>query len=940
MIESVLHAIKYVAYDEPSKPVVNGSKEKPAKSANKASFKLKRKGRLQSTPSSTFISSNKLENIIWFIRCWDPVSCHEVYMITIGLGGLATGTTSDGMKGRTVAVTTEDMQKRRNDTFGGNEATKKTKKNLLKQQYGNFKAEASKTLEQTFNRLEIIVSQLEFMDIEIKQDDLNQKFLTSLAPEWLMHTIKKSESQNMAFISSSKNSSGNKEVNTASVPTASTQVSPAGANVAPASISLDTACAYITFQSNGSQIKYEDINQIDEDDNEEMDIKAPRSQDKGRRDNYRQGSKVEEQALKALMAIDGVGWDWSYMANEEENHALVADEEAPTEFALMAKSGTDNEVEARLVEFKNQEAKFCEKIRGLELKVEFKTETIEYLTNQLKSLKNEKEGLESKLTGFKSATKDLDHLIGSQRSDKIKEGLPEFADDTITNYTRPSPSVESNPNDLQNSSSSASENGESTGSILSKPEIKFVKPTNSLTVAKTDKKETVRKPTFKYAELYRKTTKRSNVRGNQRNWNNLKSHQLGKNFVMKKACYNCGGIDHLSYNCGKWVEHGRSWPKNNNTHKSRTPRTGNSQINIDDKGYWDSGCSRHMTGNISYLTDYEPYDGGTPRQHNMYTIDLNNVVPHKDLTCLVAKASADESMLWHRRLGHLNFKTMNRFTWTLFLKTKDETSGILRNFIIEIENLKELRVKIIRCNNGGEFRNKEMNDFCSRKSIKREFSKARTLQQNGVVERRNRTLIEVARTMLADAKLPVTFWAEAVNTACTKEAAGQDVKKDVSSLRYIALPNCGNSNPTATSINPPADHMETLAVETPIPTVSSPVPTACLDVSLEPSSDTRLISKRVTSQDDTSSLDNILTLTNRFEDILGVTTNTDDTNRVEADLGNREDNISASPTPTLRIHKDHSKTQINILFWKLDCRWSIKFREGLLGIKCTRHSHY
>nr|GEU64175.1 hypothetical protein [Tanacetum cinerariifolium] len=104
-------------------------------------------------------------------------------------------------------------------------------------------------------------------------------------------------------------------------------------------------------------------------------------------------------------------------------------------------------------------------------------------------LKKEKEGLESKLTG-----------------------LPEFADDTNTDYTRPSPSVESNPNDLQNSSSSASENGESIGSIVSKPEIKFVKPADSPTVVKTEKKETVRKPSIKYAELYRKTTKRFNGR--------------------------------------------------------------------------------------------------------------------------------------------------------------------------------------------------------------------------------------------------------------------------------------------------------------------------------------------------------------------------------------------------------------------------------------------
>nr|GEY29979.1 hypothetical protein [Tanacetum cinerariifolium] len=199
---------------------------------------------------------------------------------------VATCSTNEGTgkkKGRTVALTTEDIQKRKNDEkarttlllafpdehqlrfskyktaqelwdailniFGGNEATKKMKKNLLKQQYENFKAEGSKTLEQTFNRLQAIVSHLEFMDIEIKQDDLNQKFLTI------------------------KNSSGNEEVNTDSIPIASTYVSPASTNIRAASISQDTACAYIALRSNGSQIKFEDITQIDEDDMEEMDIK-------------------------------------------------------------------------------------------------------------------------------------------------------------------------------------------------------------------------------------------------------------------------------------------------------------------------------------------------------------------------------------------------------------------------------------------------------------------------------------------------------------------------------------------------------------------------------------------------------------------------------------------------------------------------------------------
>nr|GEU82967.1 hypothetical protein [Tanacetum cinerariifolium] len=138
-----------------------------------------------------------------------------------------------------------------------------------------------------------------------------------------------------------------------------------------------------------------------------------------------------------------------------------------------------------------------------------------------------------------------------------------------------------------------------------------------------------------------------------------------------------------------------------------------------------------------------------------------------------------------------------------------------------------------------------------------------------------------------------------INFSGTKDAASQEVKKDVSFLRYIALPNWVHDA-----------LLESSSMETPIPTVSSLVPTACLNYSPESLSDTRIISKRVTSQDDRPSLDNILTMTNRFDDILGVTTNTDDTNGVEANIGNMETTIIASPTPTLRIHKDYLKSQI------------------------------
>ncbi|GKF59179.1 putative ribonuclease H-like domain-containing protein, partial [Tanacetum coccineum] len=102
----------------------------------------------------------------------------------------------------------------------------------------------------------------------------------------------------------------------------------------------------------------------------------------------------------------------------------------------------------------------------------------------------------------------------------------------------------------------------------------------------------------------------------------------------------------------------------------------------------------------------------------------------------------------------------------VFLKSKDETSEILQNFIKEIENLVDKKVKIIRSDNGTEFKNKVMDEFYREKGIKREYSVARTPQQNSVAKRKNRTLIEAARTMLADSKLPTTFWAEAISTVC------------------------------------------------------------------------------------------------------------------------------------------------------------------------------
>ncbi|GJU73004.1 putative reverse transcriptase domain-containing protein [Tanacetum coccineum] len=145
--------------------------------------------------------------------------------------------------------------------------------------------------------------------------------------------------------------------------------------------------------------------------------------------------------------------------------------------------------------------------------------------------------------------------------------------------------------------------------------------------------------------------------------------------------------------------------------------------------------SKLMTGNRSYLTDYEEIDGGFvtfggSTKGGKITRKVKSVQSiMKKMYCLVV---TDD---------------YSRISWVFFLATKDETSGILKAFITGIENLIDHKVKIIRCDNGTEFKNKEMNQFCEKQGIKREFSVARTPQQNRVAERKNRTLIEAARTM-------------------------------------------------------------------------------------------------------------------------------------------------------------------------------------------------
>ncbi|GJT90656.1 retrovirus-related pol polyprotein from transposon TNT 1-94 [Tanacetum coccineum] len=198
------------------------------------------------------------------------------------------------------------------------------------------------------------------------------------------------------------------------------------------------------------------------------------------------------------------------------------------------------------------------------------------------------------------------------------------------------------------------------------------------------------------------------------------------------------------------------------------------------------------------------------RGSDLYTISLQDTTSSNPL-CLMAKASPTQVWLWHRRLSHLNFDYINllskkdvmiglpklkyvkdqlcsscevskakrssfktkvvpndysRYTWTLFLRSKDETPEVLKDFLTMIQRNLQALVISVRTDRGTEFLNKTLHAFFKEEGIEHQTSTPRTPKQNGVVERRNHTLVEAARTMLSASKLPLFFWAEAIATAC------------------------------------------------------------------------------------------------------------------------------------------------------------------------------
>ncbi|GJX57450.1 putative ribonuclease H-like domain-containing protein [Tanacetum coccineum] len=735
----------------------------------------------------------------------------------------------------------ESLMKAIKKRFGGNVATKKTQKTLLKQQYEIFYSIKHRKKQARFRYFKLF-NNLKIYESEVKG---TSSFSTN--------------SHNMAFVSSNSTSSPTRIVNTAqSGTTASTQITTSNSTSVD---NLSDAVIYSFFESQPSipQLDNDDLKQIHPGDLEEIDLKAPRNLDTRNKEPTRRIVPVESTTSNALVS-----------QCDEQNEQLLKDLRAAKLNAIAYKTGLEY-VEARLVVFKKMNSQIMAKCRaGLGYNV-----VPPPYTGNFMPLKPDLVFADETVHESKVANHVVENSIVKTSEAKSKSVRKDCDAPIIEDWE--------------------SDSDEEVVSKTVKPnyaKIEFVR-------SKSDKKPV--------RQIRQDTNIPSNrARGNQRSWNGMISQRLGSDYeIFNKPCYVCGSFDHLKKDytkkMGSRVNTARPKAvlkaiKGNMVNavkasacwvwrpKQKVLDHGNPQQDLKDKGVIDNGCSRHMTGNKSYLTNYQEIDGGfvafrgnpkggkitgkgkiktrkldfedvyfvkelkfnllsvsqmcdkknsvlftdtecvvlspdfklinanhvllrVPRKDNMYSVDLRNVVPQGDLTCLFAKATTDKSELWHRRLGHVNFKTMNklvkgnlmrglpsklfeinqtcvacqkgkqhiasfvtddfsRFSWVFFLGTKDETSAILKTFIIGIENLIDLGVKVIRSDNGTELKNSVMNQFCEMKGIKREFSVAKTPQQNGVAERKNKTLIEAARTMLADSKLPTTFWAEAVNIAC------------------------------------------------------------------------------------------------------------------------------------------------------------------------------
>ncbi|GJR64006.1 putative ribonuclease H-like domain-containing protein [Tanacetum coccineum] len=492
----------------------------------------------------------------------------------------------------------------------------------------------------------------------------------------------------MAFMSSS---SSTNEVNTAyGVSTANTQVSPSSTQVSTASTQLALLSMRTRkfFQKTGRNIT---INRSDTAGYDKSKVecfnchklghfarecRGPRNQDNRSRnqDSSRRTINVEEISSKALLVINGAGFDWSFMA----------DEEVPTNMALMAFSDSEEFQQLKFEGYRPKTSKSVNEDTFNEVRESPDAPLVEELVLNDKLEKKTIFPTVAKINLLDLNNKKnqlgnhFDHLqanCNNHQRERVVSG---------NNYTRV------NYNYFAQKAHPSAQRNMVLRAVLMKTGLRTVNTARPVNTAHPKTTVYSARPMSHFSKSARPKAVNT-TRPNTTIVNAVRANQV--NAVKASSC---------------WV-----W---------RPTKLNSASITFKRHNYVDAlaksklaTCPVSQTS-MNLMEDMLPLGEEpkekellvllkVPRKNNMYSVDMKNIVPKESLTYLVAKASLDESMLWHSRLA-----------------SKDETSGILKSFITQIENLVDKKVKIIRCDNGTEFKNRVMSEFCEMKGIKREFS--------------------------------------------------------------------------------------------------------------------------------------------------------------------------------------------------------------------------
>ncbi|GJU71029.1 putative ribonuclease H-like domain-containing protein [Tanacetum coccineum] len=367
--------------------------------------------------------------------------------------------------------------------YGGNKESKKVQRTLLKQQYENFAALSSESMDQTFDRLQKLI------EIEtISLDDL-YNFLKIYEPELKGSSSTNQNTQNVAFVSNSTKNTNNTHKRDDTAHKVSTTHSTThthhngGSTICVDNLCDAVICAFLASQPNSPQLAQEDLEQLHPDDLSEMDLhwekamltirarrfikrtwrkmdingqrvgfdkskvecfnchkhghfarecRFLRNQESKGRDNNTRTITVETPTQNALIAQDGLGgYDWSYQAEEEQptNHALMAFTSYGSSFSSdsevdsCSKTSGLESVEARLVYYKKNEGLLEESIKVLKLEVRLRDNALEEYKMNLEKAKTEKDQLKQTLEKFQKSSKSLNEILECQVIDKSKKGL-------------------------------------------------------------------------------------------------------------------------------------------------------------------------------------------------------------------------------------------------------------------------------------------------------------------------------------------------------------------------------------------------------------------------------------------------------------------------------------------------------------------------------------